>query len=109
MGNIHSLFWGWVTILINNILILQLPFFAFSNTIILINQTPDIIVGYEVREGSTTRNVKDAPVKSYRKSLIAKVKQIDTRCSLRKKAEGEQLNKTTLVRENLSDFVKTGP
>lgn len=78
-------------------------------TIILINQTPDIIAGYEVREGSVTRNVKDAPVKSYRKDLIAKVKQIDTRCSLRKKAEGEQLNKTTLVRENLSDFVKTGP
>lgn len=78
-------------------------------TIILINQTPDIIVGYEVREGSTTRNVKDAPVKSYRKDLIAKVKQIDTRCSLRKRAEGNQLNKTTLIRENLSDFVKTGP
>lgn len=78
-------------------------------TIIIINQTPNIIVGYEVREGAITRNVKNAPVKSYKKSLIAKVKQIDTRCSLRKKAEGEQLNKTTLIRENLADFIKNGP
>jgi hypothetical protein len=78
-------------------------------TIIIINQTPSIIVGYEVREGAITRNVKNAPVKSYSKKLIAKVKQIDTRCSLRKRAEGQELNKSTLVRENLSDFIKTGP
>lgn len=78
-------------------------------TVIIIEQTNDLLVGYEVREGFETRNVKNAPVKTYKKSKIAKVSQIDRKCVLRRRAEGAELNKSTLVREDLASFVKVGP
>jgi hypothetical protein len=76
-------------------------------TVLIVQQNDKVITGYEVREGSKTRSLAKAPVKSYLKSNIAKVCQIDRKCSLRKKAENK--NSTTYVRENLRDFVKTGP
>lgn len=79
-------------------------------TVILIEQTNDLIVGYEVREGYKTRSIKNAPVKTFKRSRIARVSQIDRKCSLRKRAEcGAELDRSTLVREDLASFVKTGP
>lgn len=75
-------------------------------TIVIIEQNDTIITGYELREGSITREFKNAPIKSYRKDKIAKIKNIDRRRVLRRTAEN--LYRSTLVRSTLGDLVKTG-
>ena len=75
-------------------------------TVLVITATSRRITGFELREGLEKRNYKNAPIKSYRRAKIAKVKQCGRR--LRKRVEPRQLNKTTLQRVSLVDLVKRG-
>lgn len=77
-------------------------------TVLIINQNNNLITGYELREGADVRNFKDAPIKSYRRNKIAKVSQIDRRRVLRRAADESLLQKSTLTRSNLQDFIKFG-
>ena len=45
-------------------------------TVLIIENTSKLIVGYELREGNDIRSVKNAPIKSYRKDRIAKTRQL---------------------------------
>lgn len=41
-------------------------------TVLIIEDLPKVLIGYEIREGNDVRSVKNAPIKSYRKDRIAK-------------------------------------
>ena len=41
-------------------------------TVLIIEDCDDMLVGYELREGSTIRSLDAAPIKSYRKDKIAR-------------------------------------
>jgi hypothetical protein len=75
-------------------------------TVIITDSTPTLIRGYEVREGSITRLCGKAPIKSYRKTDIAKIGQCGRR--LRKRTPSDLHESTTLTRLKLVDFVKQG-
>lgn len=75
-------------------------------TVLVITTTVHLITGYELREGSEVRNYSKAPIRSYRRNKIARVKQCGRR--LRKRVEPTQLDRTTLQRVSLVDFVKRG-
>ncbi len=77
-------------------------------TIIVIKQTAETITGYELREGATIRSFQNSPVKSYRKDTIAKVNQVDSRCTVRRMANRAQLDKSTLRRFTLKNLIKFG-
>ncbi len=76
--------------------------------VLIIEQNDQIITGYELREGSTTRSFKNAPIKSYRRDRIAKVGEIDRRRVLRRNADQRALSKSTLVRTSLRDLIRSG-
>ncbi len=75
-------------------------------TILVIESTSRKITGFELREGSEVRDYRSAPIKSYRRVKIAKIKQCGRR--LRKRVDLRQHNKTTLQRVSLVDLVKKG-
>lgn len=75
-------------------------------TVVIVESSTDIFTGYELREGSEIRQLKDAPIKSYRRDRIAKVKQLDRRRKLRKTSQN--LEKTTLTRQSLQDLFFLG-
>ncbi len=77
-------------------------------TVLIITTTDKTITGFELREGSTAREFKNAPIKSYTRKKIAKVGQLDRRRVLRKKAGRKQLRLTTLTRSNLKELVCRG-
>jgi hypothetical protein len=78
-------------------------------TVLIVENNPDIITGYELREGNVVRdNLEKAPIKSYNKSLIAQVKQLDKRRVLRKETPKNRLNNTTLIRRSLDTLVLEG-
>ncbi|RDJ35610.1 MAG: hypothetical protein DWQ19_12395 [Crenarchaeota archaeon] len=77
-------------------------------TVLIIETTDRVITGYELREGSTIREFKDAPVKSYSRKKIAKVGQLDSRRVLKRTAKQNQLNRTTLVRSDLKELIRRG-
>ncbi len=60
-------------------------------TILVIETTSNHIRGYELREGSLVRELKKAPIKTYKKSKIAKKEDV-----------------TTLKRLNLLEMLKSG-
>jgi len=75
-------------------------------TVLVVETTPDLIRGYEVREGSLTRPYNKALVKAYRKDKIAKIGQCGRR--LRKRTPIHQYPCSTLARSTLLEFVKMG-
>jgi hypothetical protein len=75
-------------------------------TVLIIEVNSRVITGFELRDGSEIRNFKTAPVKSYCKNKIAKIKQCGRR--LRNRVDVNLLNKTTLKRASLIDLVKRG-
>lgn len=78
-------------------------------TILIIQATATHIVGYELREGHIVRSFKKAPIKTYLRSKIAKIKNIDKRISLRKNINSEEeLNKSTYSRTTLIELFKNG-
>lgn len=72
-------------------------------TVLVIESRPSYIKGYELREGSSTRTLKKAPVKAYSRNKIATFKQLGASNHRR---PGD--NSTTLRRTRLIDLVKTG-
>jgi len=78
-------------------------------TVLLIkNKTnSNILVGYEIREGKTTRNLKNAPVKSYRRSDIPVFGDY-SRLRDSKTNKGRKKDETTLVRTNLLGLIRSG-
>lgn len=75
-------------------------------TILVHRVTQDKVYGYELREGTVTRSFKDAPMKSFKKSRIAKIRQCGRR--LRRRTDPDFHDNTTLQKFSLLDFVKTG-
>lgn len=67
------------------------------------SENPELITGYELREGSEVRNMKKAPIKTYRKDRIAKWSQIGKG---NHKEPGPP--ETTLKKMNLLELVVEG-
>lgn len=77
-------------------------------TVLIIENTENMIRGYEVREGKIIRSTSNAPVKSYSKSKIARFNQL--RGAGAKITFGQHLSKkSTLKRQRLFDFIFSGP
>lgn len=75
-------------------------------TLLIIESNHRFIRGYELREGSIVRSYKDAPVKSYTRSKIARIGQCGRR--LRRRIPVELHEELTLKRLSLNHFVKEG-
>mgnify|MGYP000871577344 CR=1 FL=1 len=76
-------------------------------TILIIEDLPTLLIGYEMREGSKLRSIKDAPVKSYRKDRIAKYGDYSR---LRKTKVGAKKDpsESTLNRTEIIEFIRNG-
>lgn len=72
-------------------------------TVIIIENKPRFLRGYELREGSTVRALPEAPVKTYTKSRIAKLSELGL---AKHRAPGPPV--TTLERLKLIDLLKLG-
>jgi len=76
-------------------------------TILVIEETSKMLVGYEIREGNEVRKVRSAPVKSYLKSRIP---NFGDYCRL--KMSRQNYNKldtdSTLERYDFDDLVLAG-
>jgi hypothetical protein len=77
-----------------------------KRTVLITDSTEYFITGYEVREGALTRPLSDAPVKSYRRTKIARNKNLRVEKRLYLVNGWED---STLKRENLYDYLFTGP
>jgi len=77
-----------------------------QRTILVIEETKDVIKGYELRAGSEVRPFKKAPVRGYRKDKIALVKQCGKR--LRHRMPKNTHVSTTLERKELLDLIDKG-
>ncbi len=72
-------------------------------TILVIKSTPTYLCGYELREGSTTRKLRKAPVKSFTKKKIATLSDLGAR-----KHRKPGPNVTSLKRKNLLELITEG-
>ncbi len=72
-------------------------------TVLITESRPSYIRGYELREGSQTRSLKKAPVKTFSRNRIATFKQLG---AANHRIPGD--NSTTLRRTRLLDLVRTG-
>jgi hypothetical protein len=75
-------------------------------TVVLIESKPRYFKGYELREGAEVRQFGQAPIKTFSRTKIARVNQIDRRRKLRETAEDP--NRTTLERGGFVELVKKG-
>src|SRR4051812_11016792 len=72
-------------------------------TVLVIESGRSHITGWELREGNTTRELTDAPIKTYNRSKVASPKQ------LRKENQLRRANApTTYQRANLLDLLVLG-
>ena len=69
-------------------------------TVIVIHSTVSSLTGYELREGSEVRSLREAPVKTYKKAKIAKERQVRHK---------KKTDSSTLVRTQMFDLIKAGP
>lgn len=76
--------------------------------VLITERTPKIIRGYELREGSTTRVFREAPIKSYSRSKISRICDLDKRRVLYRTTPQNQRENTTLIQRPLIDLVKEG-
>lgn len=80
-----------------------------QRTVLITESNDDRIIGYEVRAGKAVRQPADAPIKSYLRRKIAKIKQ--RRISQKRDyliiTQGPE--KSTLQRTRLYDFLFIGP
>jgi hypothetical protein len=72
-------------------------------TVLLIECKQNYIRGYELREGRVVREYKNAPIKTYRRSRIAKESDLGAR---KHRIPGPKV--TTLRRKKLLDLFETG-
>lgn len=75
-----------------------------KRTVLVIESTKKKITGYELREGNITRKLGKSPIKTYRRELIARGKNLRLENPLRKKAA----NKSTLIRKKLINLLECG-
>ena len=73
-------------------------------TILVTNQDEESITGYELREGDKVRPAKYAPIKTFKRSKIARTNNLRSDNPLRKKNEA----KSTLIRRPLLDLIESG-
>lgn len=78
-------------------------------TVLLIkNKTnANILVGYELREGKNVRNLKNAPIKSYRRNEIARFGDYG-RLRISKENKKRKKSDSTLTRTDLLSLIRTG-
>jgi hypothetical protein len=69
-------------------------------TVLVTEQSGDVLKGYEVREGTTLRDVEDAPIKSFRKDKIAMTNQL--------RGSKASSGKTTLERYSINEAANVG-
>jgi hypothetical protein len=76
-------------------------------TVLIVDETPTMLTGYELREGKTIRSYGDAVIRSYRKDRIAKFGDYSR---LRKNRQNYNRNdsESTLTRAEMFDLVKNG-
>ncbi len=72
-------------------------------TVLLIETSSKYLRGYELREGSVVRSYRGSPIKTYRRSRIAKECQLGPN---KHREPGPDV--TTLRRISLIDFLKKG-
>lgn len=72
---------------------------------LVVEETKDIITIYELRDGNTVRSFSKAPIKSFRKDKIAKVRQCRW---LRERVAKKQQNESTLKRMTTLQLIKNG-
>ncbi len=80
-----------------------------QRTVLITESTNDRITGYEVRAGKIVREPNAAPIKTYLRRKIARVKNL--RMSLKRNylvISGKGM-RTTLQRSRLFDYLFTGP
>ena len=70
-------------------------------TVVLTETNNDILKGYEVREGTEVRDLKNAPIKSFSKDKIATTKQLRGGSKIKK-------GTTTLKRMSMAQAEKNG-
>jgi hypothetical protein len=73
-------------------------------TILVIESTPTLLTGYELREGSVVREFRNAPIKSFRRESIATEDQLGP-CKHRERGRPTV---STLQRESLRELVLVG-
>lgn len=76
--------------------------------VLVIERSSKIIRGYELREGSVSRAWKDAPIKSYSRSKISKIQDLDKRRVLYRETPENERGKTTLVYRCAVEVIKEG-
>lgn len=76
-------------------------------TVLIIEEHPNRIVGYEMREGTHVRNIADAPVKSYNIDKIAKYGDY-SRLTKSKITKNKDPQESTLLRESVLSIIKSG-
>lgn len=77
-----------------------------KRTVLIVKKNNKIAVGYELREGMEKRSFQNAPIKTYRLDRIAKINQIDKRCSLRKQVDNFEVS--TFQRYPLVNLIENG-
>jgi hypothetical protein len=79
-------------------------------TVVLIEDRPFQLIGYELREGHDIRPFESAPIKSYNKGQIATIGQVDQRRKIVSEArkQGRSPGTSTLRRNDLLDLAKVG-
>ena len=73
-------------------------------TVLIIEDKPEYIRGYELREGTNVRSAAKAPIKTYNRDKIAKGEDLRQESPLRRLYP----NKSTLVRKTLFNVVESG-
>jgi hypothetical protein len=76
-------------------------------TVLVVDETPTVITGYEMRSGRNIRSFGEAKIRSYRKDLIAKYG--DYSRLRRNRTNYSRLDsESTLTRTEMFDLVKNG-
>lgn len=73
----------------------------------MIENRPNLIVGYELRDGNIVRQLDSAPVKSFRKDRIAKYGDY-SRLRMKQTTFNKKCSESTLERFELIDLISNG-
>jgi hypothetical protein len=75
-------------------------------TILITEETPSVIIGYVLRDGANVYPFNKAPIKSFSKSKIARIKQCGRR--LRTRTPKKSHSRSTYQRADLLNLVTKG-
>jgi len=79
-------------------------------TIAKIEETATTVTAYELRSGNDIRELRNAPIRTYRKDKIARIRDLDPRRPLRRDAirRKKSQSESTLTRHELENLVVEG-